>query len=289
MCDPQIINPDRETSIMSFLPQNYEVPQSGLYMKFTPGKNRFRVLGPAVIGNEFWRSKGDGREPVRRRMNETIAANELEINPKDGTPEKVKHFWAFPVWNYAAKAVQVLEVTQKSIMGSIQSLVTEEDWGDPMGYDIILSKSGSGLETEYAVQPAPAKPIDPAIAAAFAATPLNLEALFDGGDPFATSNGSKPEKSNNMPQEASPAQAAMRKAQIAFKGKYPSSPKEELIEGWKLVTKKYFNGKDIGLVTSVEWEKFAADGFEKPKAADPFGGEQTFQVDDPNHPDFIPF
>src|SRR4051812_31391012 len=81
--------------IMSFLPESYSVPQTGNYMKLVAGKNRFRVLSAAIVGNEFWKSNGDTRTPVRRRMNEPIAASELEFNARDNAPEKVKHFWAF--------------------------------------------------------------------------------------------------------------------------------------------------------------------------------------------------
>ncbi len=63
----------------------------------------------------------------------------------------------------------------------------------------------------------------------------------------------------------------MRKAQQAFKEKSPpSTPRDELVEAWKQRVHKYFLGKAEGLVTASEWAKFAADGFEKVKPAEPF-------------------
>jgi hypothetical protein len=266
---------------MSFLPTNYEVPQSGNYMKLMPGKNRFRVLSAAIIGNEFWRSKEGGREPVRRRMNETIAANELEINPKDGSPEKVKHFWAFAVWNYAAKSVQILELTQKSIMGSIQALVEEADWGDPMGYDIIVSKKGNGLETEYAVQPAPSKALDPTVAAAFAATPINLEALFDGGDPFKSNGAAKTTSSQHeavaISVTSSPASlAGKRKAWDTYRAIFPNTPVDEVQEGFRQAFRAYFPGRKVELTSAGDWEKFTLDAFERPKVKNPISADEEF-------------
>lgn len=181
---------------MGFLPDNYEPPAGGNYMKLATGKNRFRILGSAIIGNEFWRRKGETREPVRRRMDEPITAGELEVNPKTGEQEKVKHFWAFPVWNYGASAVQILELTQKTIQSSIKSLIDSEDWGDPTQYDILVTKEGSGLDTEYHVNPAPMKALDEAIVQAFRAANIDMQALFVGGDPFGS--GSKAAKTPSV-------------------------------------------------------------------------------------------
>ena len=61
----------------------------------------------------------------------------------------------------------------------------DTDWSDPYHYDIKITKSGKGKETEYSVNPVPHKPLDPYIKQQFMETPCNLEALFDGNDPFA--------------------------------------------------------------------------------------------------------
>ena len=73
---------------------------------------------------------------------------------KDGN-FTIKHFWAFLVYNQEAKRVQVLEVTQSSVQAVIKALVDNKNWGDPKGYDITVTRVGSGLDTEYAVMPNP--------------------------------------------------------------------------------------------------------------------------------------
>jgi hypothetical protein len=65
---------------------------------------------------------------------------------------KPKFFWAMAVWNCAAKAVQVLEITQASIIGPIEELLVNSDWGDPREYDLTINKKGEGLETEYSAR-----------------------------------------------------------------------------------------------------------------------------------------
>src|SRR5205085_12675627 len=96
---------------------------------------------------------------------------------------KPKHFWAFAVWNYTEHAVQVLEVTQATILGQFSDLIANPDWGDPRGYDITVIRKGQALDTEYTVQPSPHKALHPDIQLAFEEKKLKLEALFDGGDP----------------------------------------------------------------------------------------------------------
>lgn len=100
--------------------------------------------------------------------------------------EKIKHFWAFPIWNYKAQKLQIYEITQVTIQKPIMDLLNSEDWGDPEGFDITVSKSGKDLETEYSVQPHPHKapPIEAVVA--LKKSRLNLDALYQGGDPFST-------------------------------------------------------------------------------------------------------
>ena len=164
---------------MTFLPDNYEIPQeSGNYYKFVEGQNRFRILGSPIIGHEYWIEEDGKRKPVRKRMDEKI--NIMEVPHED----QVKHFWALPVWNYDEEKVQILEITQKTIQKSIKSLSRDEDWGSPVNYDLVITRTGEKLETEYQVQPKPAKELDPEIQEKFKDTYLNLDALFSGGDPF---------------------------------------------------------------------------------------------------------
>jgi hypothetical protein len=93
---------------------------------------------------------------------------------------------AFVVWNYQEKKVQILSVTQKGIMRSIQALTKDEDWGSPKDFDIVVNKEGEGKETEYQTQPKPKKDLDKAILKHYNEVSINLEALFDGKDPFKT-------------------------------------------------------------------------------------------------------
>lgn len=168
-------------NMSDFLPNDYKnIPdKGGNYMRFQEGQNRLRVLGSAIVGWEGWKVQPDGaNRPVRRRMNETISVADVDDEGR------IKHFWAFPVYNYQEEKIQILEITQKGIQKSIKALVSDKDWGSPTGYDLVITKSGQKLETEYQVQPKPAREMDKGVMQVYKDMNINMDALFDGGDPF---------------------------------------------------------------------------------------------------------
>jgi len=162
---------------MTFLPPDYKIPKSPSdYMRFEDGLNRIRILSSAIVGFEYFTKEN---KPVRQKE----AFEEIPSDLKVGG--KIKPFWAFVVWNYQENRIQILELTQKTIMTSIQALVGNPKWGDPKGYDIAITKTGKDLDTEYSTQGEP--PIEEPsaeIKVAFTEKYINLEALYLGLDPF---------------------------------------------------------------------------------------------------------
>ena len=52
-----------------FLPADYVEPKTSRYMRFEMGRNMFRVLSPAIVGREYWKTSDEGsRKPVRVRL-----------------------------------------------------------------------------------------------------------------------------------------------------------------------------------------------------------------------------
>jgi hypothetical protein len=169
----------------NFLPEGYETPEApSNYMEFEEGQNYFRVLSSAIVGYQWWVDEAQGRRPVRVR-----ALSEVPEEYRNGAQgESARHFWAFAVYNYQAKAVQVLVLKQQTIMRAIEAFAKNPKWGNPQNYDLVVEKvrTGRGVrDVEYSVIPEPKTPLDPAIADLAAKTPVRLEALYEGGDPFA--------------------------------------------------------------------------------------------------------
>jgi len=150
----------------------------GNYMKLEDGQNKFRILSEAITGYEVWTVEN---KPLR------FSAYPKSMPGNIRPDSKVKHFWAMAVWNYAAEAVQVLELTQSSIRDQIHDYYKLEEYGEPVGYDINITRRGEGLDTEYTVQALPPKPMAEHIRKAFEEKTVNLEALFDGNNPFEDS------------------------------------------------------------------------------------------------------
>src|SRR4030043_1494117 len=161
-----------------FLPKDYKVPTSSdNYMKFEQGGNRFRILASPIVGWEGWVDDPENvgkRKPIRGKSREDIS----------GVVD-IKHFWAMPVFNYEMNRIQVLEITQKTIMKAIMVLSADNDWGSPLEYDLPVGREGEGRDTEYTTNPKPKIKLDAAIAELWANTHIRLEALYSGDDPFA--------------------------------------------------------------------------------------------------------
>lgn len=164
------------------LPNNYKIPSSsGNYMKLKDGPNRFYVLGPAIVGWQYWNLEG---KPVRQKERFTEEPYDIKVN-KDGQKDRIKHFWAFPVWNYEDNRVQILEITQSSIQGSMK-LKIDNRRGDVSKFDFIVTREGEGLGTDYDVDVDSHEPIPGEDNVKAGAKTINLEALYEGGDPFAS-------------------------------------------------------------------------------------------------------
>jgi len=161
---------------MSFFEQGYDVPKTskGGYMKFLKGDNTFRILAKPVVGWENW----SGGKPVRFRMSDTLPP------ASDFDNDKHKHFWGLVVYNYRDNAVNILQLTQTSVQNEIMALAKDSDWGDPMSYDIKVTRTGDGLSTEYTVSPKPHKAISKEVKEAAKTVPVNLDALFTSENPF---------------------------------------------------------------------------------------------------------
>lgn len=160
---------------MNRLPENYEPAKStgGAYTKLQDGDTKIRILTSPIIWFEYFTLEN---KPKRSK---TMFTNTNDIKEN----WKVKEFWAFVVWNYNSEAVQIMEITQNTIKDQIFALARDEDFWDPKGYDLKITRSWKDLETKYQVKPLAQKPFENKEAIE-EAKKINLEALFDWEDPF---------------------------------------------------------------------------------------------------------
>jgi hypothetical protein len=152
------------------------------YMKFDKeGTFKFRILSAPITGFVYWTVD---KEPIRSKDYPKVISDKI----KPG--EKIKYFWAFVVWNFQAEEVQILELTQSTIIEPLQELISNEEWGDPTGYSISVTRKGMSFsDTEYSVVPSPAQPTPANVLQAYKDKPINLDALYAGNNPFEAADG----------------------------------------------------------------------------------------------------
>lgn len=163
------------------IPKDVKIPKStGQFAKLQDGRNKFRFLSDIVRGWEGWKDK----KPFRHE-GDTCKIKDAQVDKKpDGKPN-INYFWAMAVWNYAEEKVQVLEITQKTIMTPLYDMEQNADWGDLKGYDIEINKKKEGDKTSYTVLGIPPKPLSDAIKQAYEDSDVDLTKLFAGEYPMA--------------------------------------------------------------------------------------------------------
>ena len=159
------------------------------------GSIRFALLSDEPLEfYECWGTAPDGsQKPFRfdyEPTPEDISTELGNYTPREGRnpgTADVKFAVAVPVFNYETGSVQILSVTQKSILRELDAISQEEDYADLTAWDFTLSKKGTGLTTEYKLRPAPRKKgtqerIDDAWDDA--RLDIDMSRLITGGNPF---------------------------------------------------------------------------------------------------------
>lgn len=171
----------------SWLPEGYEIPTtSGNYTKLEVWETRIRVLSKPVIGYMYYQQGDDGK---RKAIHSRIPFPKWTvINPAiskfTGKAEAPQEFWAFAVWNYGLKRVEVFELTKKVIKEAILSIHMDPDYGSPETLDIKITKTGEGKDTKYSILPSPPKPANQEILEEYEKAKINLDWLFTGDNIF---------------------------------------------------------------------------------------------------------
>jgi hypothetical protein len=160
------------------------------------GSVRFALLSDEPLEfHEVWGQCDGQSKPFRfseEPTPEDITAELGDFEPREGRggpgTVDVKFAIALPVFNYENGKVQVLQITQKSIIKELDAISQLEDYTNLLDWDFSISKKGSGLTTEYQVRPLPRKKgsqehLDAAWIEAKEAG-FNLERLLTGGNPF---------------------------------------------------------------------------------------------------------
>jgi hypothetical protein len=160
------------------------------------GSVRFAMLSDEPLEfYECWGSANGASKPFRFDHEPTEGDLKVEMGdfePREGRggpgTADVKFAIAVPVYAFDAGKVQVLQITQKSILKEIDAISQVDEYTNLLEWDFSISKKGSGLTTEYQVRPLPRKRgsqehIDAAWIEA-KAEGFDISRLLTGGNPF---------------------------------------------------------------------------------------------------------
>jgi hypothetical protein len=184
-------------STNSFIPEGYAQPTSaGGFTKLETGENKLRILSSPLL---MWLEWRDGK-PTRHLYVQGQPAPAKGAGQKDS----VKHSWAVIIWNYKTEKIEVFELDKAGVIASILALSEKPSWGHPKNFDLIITKKGSGMETEYVTTPEPPSEPSNAIVEAYTENPVDLrQLLVEGGNPFI----GKASAGNPANPNATPAQS----------------------------------------------------------------------------------
>ena len=145
---------------------------------------------------ELWGEGPDGKakpfrfdaEPSPDDITLALGDYTRRVNREGTGVEPMKFALALPVYNYETARVEVLQLSQKSLIRELDAVSQMEDYSDILAIDFLLGKEGSGLNTEYKLTPVPRKKgADKDITAAWSdvrAAGFDIDRLLIGADPF---------------------------------------------------------------------------------------------------------
>lgn len=158
---------------------------------------RFSILSDEPLEfYEAWAEGPDGKakpfrfdsEPSPDDLALAFGDYTRRMNREGTGPEPIKFALALPVYNFTTARVEILQLSQKSLIRDLDKISQMPDYEDITAIDFELGKEGSGLSTEYKLTPLPRKKgADKDIIAAWQDTKsagFDLSRLLSGDDPF---------------------------------------------------------------------------------------------------------
>ena len=159
----------------------------------------FRVAILSDESLEYWTIWGENESGTKKPFRFTDEPSDTEIKAELGEftqrqnyeqtgLEKPKFGMSFFVYDYSDDKVKVFEITQKTLIAKLDEISQSDDYEDFAAWDMVFSRKGMKMSTEYSILPGPRKKgsqekIDAAWSEA-QAKGYDLQQLLVGGSPF---------------------------------------------------------------------------------------------------------
>lgn len=106
-------------------------------------------------GGGMFLKLADG-EQVKLRIASEPAIFESESRPDEQGNTRISTRYAWVVWNRDKNTAQIFEQSA-TFFKQVAAYAQDDDYGDPLQYDLKVKREGTGLETTYSVTPSPTK------------------------------------------------------------------------------------------------------------------------------------
>jgi len=147
-----------EAGELNFPPEGYKPPSTtGGWLKPEAGEtHKIRIMGSFANPNqgvlcwEGWNHIDDGqggtkKQPMRKPYN-TEGYDKVHVYDENSKP---KHCWIVQVYHYDTDSAMIWSISQRTIQEALRVYTLDPDWGNPMFYDLKISREGSGLDTKW--------------------------------------------------------------------------------------------------------------------------------------------
>jgi hypothetical protein len=152
---------------------------------------KIRIVQPekAIAGWEWWTEVDGKRKP--NRIEQYNSKGEALMPPKvlfEGEKkDNPKNFFAYIIYNYNTEKFETMQIHQKALKTAILDLAKNKDWGKIDGYNINITKTQTGKETqsvEYTVMPSPHSKLEKELQDELNNLNWDLNQLFVGKHPW---------------------------------------------------------------------------------------------------------
>lgn len=154
--------------MINFYDSKFKVTkQKDQFLKLKEGANKVRFFPEHLVCFEIFveiLDEKNQRQIKPLRKTEPFTSEELSQLTLNNPADKAKLTLIQLVYDYADEEFKFWSITQNSLLTALKEYSQNSDYGNPVNYDITISKKGQNLDTEYTFMPSPPKPLDKTIA-----------------------------------------------------------------------------------------------------------------------------
>lgn len=131
-----------------------EPPSQWLRLKSKGDEVRFRIAGRPLRELKVWPAEGNAK-PLDSTVTQDLTPGQWS-NIMSNPDWSVSEVFYFPVIDRTDNSVKIFTATG-GVYGKIRDYATNQEWGNPMGYDLTVKRTEAPGKNYYEVTPSPNK------------------------------------------------------------------------------------------------------------------------------------